>query len=567
MTGLRDLLKKKEQISNDAQQQTTRPAQLDVPEFRIIRTTTESEEVIEPPSFPDDEPSADTKTKEQKKDNRRTLGFRRFSHAAQTKDTTPSRPSLESQESSKGNALPIRPKNERRLSERLHLGGRSRSRSNDASSSHLPENLPAAPDFVAVPTISVDGADDEEAKAEQARKEAQWEKRATILASGNKLLEEEQKRQQQEAQAQQRPTNRDRSPSISDKHGDENIQEAIRLHEAGDLEASTQMFGRLADPKGANNALSQVLYGLALRHGWGITPEPEKAIHYLSLAASNSAAVEQAALASGMTKGGAAKGELVLAIFELANCFRHGWGVKKDPHAARQYYETAANLGDTDAMDEAAWCYTEGFGGAKDKVSRIGLCHTCHPPRAPLVCSARHDGFFSPASKASAAVAEARQDQHLSRSAQEVRPPSYIGTLGSLPNLTKHYQSALQAKAPLTISLTVQSCPISPPRRTKGLQIRRKLMVRTFLVSTTATPSRRRFVYCAMTSFERVCPSGDLYRAVALQTAPALAGLRSARAALCMASLRDARNPPSTQQDRRRRSSRQSVTAVTAAVC
>ena len=69
-----------------------------------------------------------------------------------------------------------------------------------------------------------------------------------------------------------------------------------------------------------------------------------------------------------MKKGGAAKGELVLAIFELANCFRHGGGVAKDPVAARQYYETAANLGDTDAMNEAAWCFLEGFGGKKNKV-------------------------------------------------------------------------------------------------------------------------------------------------------------------------------------------------------
>lgn len=37
-----------------------------------------------------------------------------------------------------------------------------------------------------------------------------------------------------------------------------------------------------------------------------------------------------------MKKGGAAKGELVLAIFELANCFRHGWGIHKDPYAAKQ---------------------------------------------------------------------------------------------------------------------------------------------------------------------------------------------------------------------------------------
>ena len=34
--------------------------------------------------------------------------------------------------------------------------------------------------------------------------------------------------------------------------------------------------------------------------------------------------------------GGTAKGELVLAIFEHANSFRHGWGVKKDPIAAKQ---------------------------------------------------------------------------------------------------------------------------------------------------------------------------------------------------------------------------------------
>ena len=59
----------------------------------------------------------------------------------------------------------------------------------------------------------------------------------------------------------------------------------------------------------------------------------------------------------------------MLAIYELANCFRHGWGVEKDPIAARSYYETAANLGDTDAMNEAARCYEEGFGGKKDKVS------------------------------------------------------------------------------------------------------------------------------------------------------------------------------------------------------
>ena len=92
---------------------------------------------------------------------------------------------------------------------------------------------------------------------------------------------------------------------------------------------------------------------------------------YLSQAASNSAAVESQALQSGMKKGGAAKGELVLAMYELAQSYRHGWGVERDPVAARSYYETAANLGDTDAMNEVARCYEEGFGGKKDKVRSI----------------------------------------------------------------------------------------------------------------------------------------------------------------------------------------------------
>jgi len=368
MNGLKDLLKKKDTIAKDAQQ--SQPAVLAVPEFRIIRTTTESEEVIEPPHFEGDDVKPD---KEPKKERRRTL-FSRSSSAFTPKNAgaNKARSSLDSDDTKKLQSLPVRPKNERKLSERLHMGGRSRSKTNENTSSHLPENLPAAPDAVSVPSIRVDGTD-EGNKYANAQREAQWEKRATMLASAPSLLEgEDRTGRKRETINLNAPasTSRDRSRSrsISDQEGDVNIQEAIRLHEAGDLSNSTHMFGQLADPTGANNALSQVLYGLALRHGWGIPPEPDKAIHYLSLAASNSAAVEQAALASGMTKGGAAKGELVLAIFELANCFRYAWGVKKDPVAARQYYETAANLGDTDALDEAAWCYLEGFGGPKDKV-------------------------------------------------------------------------------------------------------------------------------------------------------------------------------------------------------
>ncbi len=61
---------------------------------------------------------------------------------------------------------------------------------------------------------------------------------------------------------------------------------------------------------------------LKSRHGWGCTADPEKAMIYLSAAASNAASVENTALKAGVKGGGAAKGELVLAIFELANSFR-----------------------------------------------------------------------------------------------------------------------------------------------------------------------------------------------------------------------------------------------------
>jgi len=353
MPHLSDLLKKKSKIE---EAQGPRDGPLVVPEFKFIRSTTESQEIIEPPTYPEDEvrPSA-----RHSKEDKRTLGFRHSSNASFTKDPTAA---LTSTAEKTSQQLPVRPRGERRLSERLHLHRRSRSANSIESSTNLPDDLPAAPETIgAAPKGSA--AEDAEQRDAEEQREAQWEKRATMLAMKNPLRDS-----QLDGTPSEKPDrSRSRSPSISDTAGDVNIQEAIRLHEAGDLKRSTKMFEQLANPKGANNALSQVLYGLALRHGWGIEVDPERAIHYLSLAASNAASVEEQALASGMKKGGAAKGELVLAIFELANCFRHGWGVKKDAVASRQYYETAANLGDTDAMEEAAWCYLEGFGGPKDK--------------------------------------------------------------------------------------------------------------------------------------------------------------------------------------------------------
>ena len=195
----------------------------------------------------------------------------------------------------------------------------------------------------------------------------------------------------------------------ADAIGQENIQEAIRLHEAGgnapanrpetvqthrtnntqiskpqppcsaaSLTATPWLKSCTASRSGSSPIpshpipsppfLTRLLTTNPHSHGWGIPPDPPLAIHYLSLAASSAASIESAALSSGLKKGGAAKGELVLAIYELANSYRHGWGVEKDKVAARNYYECAANMGDTDAMNEVARCYDEGDGGRKDRV-------------------------------------------------------------------------------------------------------------------------------------------------------------------------------------------------------
>ncbi|PYH35540.1 tetratricopeptide repeat protein [Aspergillus neoniger CBS 115656] len=313
-----------------------------VPQITFIRTDTTSQEVIRPPVFDGDADHRDDRYLEPVPPS-----------PSHRKSLNPFRRSRAPSESS-GTISPTRPRGERRLTHLLHLD-RSGSRNSSSSSVNVPSDLPQ---------INCDRGDEQE-------REAQWEKRATMLAQ----------RSPQAGAPCLSPTSptgfgldgapsRSRSSSrsrINDPEGDVNVQEAIRLHEAGELERSTKMFEHLADPNGANNALSQVLYGLALRHGWGCSPDPDRAVMYLSAAASNSASIESQALQAGIKKGGSAKGELVLAIFELGNCFRNGWGVKKDPVAARQYFETAANLGDTDAMNEVAWCYLEGFGGKKDK--------------------------------------------------------------------------------------------------------------------------------------------------------------------------------------------------------
>lgn len=147
---------------------------------------------------------------------------------------------------------------------------------------------------------------------------------------------------------------------------EEYLQKAINLHEAGQLESATALFRKCATPPLAT-PMGQLMYGLSLRHGWGCAVDLQLAITFLRSAAALSAQTEELALLQGSNGGGERKGELILAIFELGNCFKHGWGVEIDKKLAKSYFETAANLGDSDAMYEVGWCFETGFGVKKDK--------------------------------------------------------------------------------------------------------------------------------------------------------------------------------------------------------
>lgn len=242
---------------------------------------------------------------------------------------------------------------------------------------HLPENLQSiTPDEALVARLKVKNDEDKDAEIES---ESMWESRAVLLARKEGEVDKNSVSSRRSgfadlsqssvdtlsfvgsANNQQSAQRKVSSGSIAHSAvSDGDLQAAIDLHESGDLEKSTLLFGQLADPEGVNNPLAQVLYGLALRHGWGLRADPDDAIHYFRLAASNSAFIEEAAKKANVKVNprnrkagvGGAKGELTLAIFELGNCFRYGWGVEQDAVAAKHYYETAANLGDSDAMTE-----------------------------------------------------------------------------------------------------------------------------------------------------------------------------------------------------------------------
>jgi hypothetical protein len=229
---LKDLLKKKDKIKDEGATRSGPTLSPDVPEFQFFRTTTSTQESIEPPSFPGD-PTRDQPLLSPKPQG--AFGrFRRHSNASSQGSHTGT---------TEGVAKGL---------ERLHFG-----RTRSSSSANVPENLPE---------VGGDGV----ARTEE--EEARWEKRATVLVTEGALNHTSGASGPTTPRIEFAPplspggrSVKSTSPSVAAPGDEENIQEAIRLHEKGNLEASTALFGRLADPTAHNNALAQVLYGLALR--------------------------------------------------------------------------------------------------------------------------------------------------------------------------------------------------------------------------------------------------------------------------------------------------------------
>jgi hypothetical protein len=114
------------------------------------------------------------------------------------------------------------------------------------------------------------------------------------------------------------------------------------------------------------------MWGLALRHAWGVKKDEREGFRWLRRAAGR--AVEGLEVAYNAGPGGkpprseldGVKTELVLAIYEVGQCFFHGWGVAADRKMAVSYYQVAARLGDVDAQQALAFCYANGRGTKKD---------------------------------------------------------------------------------------------------------------------------------------------------------------------------------------------------------
>ncbi|PPQ90445.1 hypothetical protein CVT25_014963 [Psilocybe cyanescens] len=164
-----------------------------------------------------------------------------------------------------------------------------------------------------------------------------------------------------------RPSLKVAEPSSGPRTPQDYLQLGIQHHEANRLGESARCFERSANEDGGCG-VGMLMYGLTLRHGWGCAKNEKLGFKWLLKAAESAVGDLESVRTGGRTiEVGAVQTELVLAIYEVGQCFFHGWGVVKDQKMAVSYYAVAARLGDGDAQADLAFCLANGKGCKKDK--------------------------------------------------------------------------------------------------------------------------------------------------------------------------------------------------------
>ncbi|KAJ3751203.1 HCP-like protein [Lentinula detonsa] len=159
-------------------------------------------------------------------------------------------------------------------------------------------------------------------------------------------------------------------PEESKSKAEHYLQLGIKHHEANRLHESAMCFEKSAK-EGGGCGVGMLMWGLTLRHGWGCKKDEKGGFMWVRKAAEGAVADLERARMSGGTgdfkERGVVKAELVLAIYEVGQCFFHGWGVAKDQKMGVSYYKVAARLGDADAQGDLGFCLVNGKGCKKDR--------------------------------------------------------------------------------------------------------------------------------------------------------------------------------------------------------
>ena len=127
------------------------------------------------------------------------------------------------------------------------------------------------------------------------------------------------------------PTPAPKSDPVQPVLADQLLQEGIQHHEANRLREAAAAFEKSAKTPGGSG-VGMLMWGLTLRHGWGCPKDEVLGFSWLRRAAE--AAVGDLERARTGIDTSAVRGELVLAIYEVGQCFFQGWGVKKDQKMA-----------------------------------------------------------------------------------------------------------------------------------------------------------------------------------------------------------------------------------------